>query len=106
MRIRRKRILVTLALLVPVILWSLGVRLGHVGCFILHFAEPPADGTVSIPMRDGITLATDLLFPPDEAPPYPVVLIRTPYNKDWLRGYGHYHANSGFPVAIHDVLGR
>lgn len=57
-------------------------------------------------MRDGVELATDLFFPEDFSPPYPVVLIRTPYNKDWLSGYGHYYARSGFAVAIQDVRGR
>ena len=47
-----------------------------------------ADGTVRVPMRDGVRLATDLYVPAGSGPPFPVVLIRTPYNKDWLEGYG------------------
>jgi putative CocE/NonD family hydrolase len=66
----------------------------------------PVDGEVVIPMRDGTTLATDLYFPGDAAPPYPVVLIRTPYNKAWLEGYGRYYTRWGYVVAIQDVRGR
>lgn len=64
------------------------------------------DRTTSIPMRDGVELATDLFFPEDSRPPYPVILIRTPYNKSWLGDYGHYYARSGYAVAIQDVRGR
>ncbi len=64
------------------------------------------DKSVQISMRDGVSLATDLYFPEKGRPPYPVILIRTPYNKSWLAGYGHYYARFGFCVAIQDVRGR
>src|SRR6476469_5326356 len=42
--------------------------------------------TVMVPMRDGIKLATDIYFPAQGGAPvegkFPVVLERTPYNKD------------------------
>ncbi|NIW37014.1 MAG: CocE/NonD family hydrolase [Gemmatimonadetes bacterium] len=66
----------------------------------------PVDGTVFIPMRDGVRLATDLYVPEAGEPPYPVILIRTPYNKSWLAGYGQYYSRSGYVVAIQDVRGR
>lgn len=66
----------------------------------------PTNETVFIPMRDGVRLATDLYFPDDEAPPFPVVLIRTPYNKNWLKEYGHYYARAEYVVAVQDVRGR
>lgn len=82
----------------------LGGFLGLIAC------EPvpgsPASGLVMIPMRDGVGLATDLYVPDRSRPPYPVVLIRTPYNKAWLEHYGRYYAKSGFVVAIQDVRGR
>jgi putative CocE/NonD family hydrolase len=65
-----------------------------------------ADGTVRVPMRDGVRLATDLYVPAGSGPPFPVVLIRTPYNKDWLEGYGRYYSKAGYVVAIQDVRGR
>ncbi len=36
---------------------------------------------VSIPMRDGRFLAADVYLPDTGAPPYPVILIQTPYNR-------------------------
>jgi putative CocE/NonD family hydrolase len=84
-----------------ILIWSILATAGYGSV-----PAPPANGTVSIPMRDGMGLATDLFFPADEAPPYPVVLIRTQYNKNWLSGYGRYYANAGFAVAIQDVRGR
>jgi putative CocE/NonD family hydrolase len=62
--------------------------------------------TIEVPMRDGIELATDLYFPEAENPPYPAILIRTPYNKAMLEQYGRYYARAGFVVAIQDVRGR
>lgn len=78
--------------------------LGVIGCGTTP--QSPANGTVVIPMRDGVGLATNLFFPENGSPPYPVVLIRTPYNKDWLATYGSYYARYGFAVAIQDVRGR
>ncbi len=40
---------------------------------------------VMIPMRDGVRLATDLYLPTTGAGPWPVILVRTPYNKASLR---------------------
>jgi predicted acyl esterase len=34
-----------------------------------------------VPMRDGVQLATDV-YRLDGAPPAPVLVVRTPYNKD------------------------
>ncbi len=62
--------------------------------------------TVKIPMRDGIKLATDLYFPEGENGPHPVILMRTPYNKVILQGYGDYFSKHGFVFAIQDVRGR
>ncbi len=62
--------------------------------------------TIEIPMRDGIKLATDLYFPESESGPFPVILMRTPYNKDMLKPYGTYFSGHGFVYAIQDVRGR
>ena len=66
----------------------------------------PEKATIEVPMRDGIVLATDLYFPRAETPPYPTILIRTPYNRAMLEEYGRYYAQAGFAVAIQDVRGR
>ena len=36
---------------------------------------------VAVPMRDGVILRADV-FRPDEPGPYPVLVMRTPYDKD------------------------
>ncbi|NIT61705.1 MAG: CocE/NonD family hydrolase [Aliifodinibius sp.] len=59
-----------------------------------------------IPMQDGIQLATDLYFPSEADNSYPAILIRTPYNKNFLEEYGIYYSMRGYVVAIQDVRGR
>jgi len=62
--------------------------------------------TEMIPMRDGVKLATDLYFPEKGDGPFPVILMRTPYNKVMLKDYGIYFSGFGFVYAIQDVRGR
>lgn len=62
--------------------------------------------TAKIPMRDGIKLATDLYFPEKGDGLFPVILMRTPYNKVMLKDYGVYFSRFGFVYAIQDVRGR
>lgn len=70
---------------------------------------------VMMPMRDGVRLATDLYFPaqPDDpgaraAGRFPVLLVRTPYNKrdDGARIGAEYFTRRGYIVAIQDCRGR
>lgn len=70
---------------------------------------------VMMPMRDGVRLATDLYFPaqPDDpgaraAGRFPVLLVRTPYNKrdDGARVGAEYFTRRGYIVAIQDCRGR
>jgi putative CocE/NonD family hydrolase len=65
-----------------------------------------AQNTIKIPMRDGTKLATDLYFPQGKDGPFPVILMRTPYNKVILKWYGDYFSKHGFVFAIQDVRGR
>lgn len=66
---------------------------------------------VLAPMRDGVMLAMDVLKP-DAAGPFPVVLIRTPYDKVALfhssqsRPFLEDLARRGYVVAIQDCRGR
>ncbi|MGH2549682.1 MAG: CocE/NonD family hydrolase [Thermomicrobiales bacterium] len=58
------------------------------------------------PMRDGINLAMDLIRPVEDGA-YPVVLIRTPYNKVGSRNsFNEELAARGYIVAIQDTRGR
>lgn len=65
----------------------------------------PVD-TAMIPMRDRIKLSTVFIFPPAKQTQYPVVLIRTPYQKERLAPHYQFLVESGYVVAIQDVRGR
>jgi putative CocE/NonD family hydrolase len=56
-------------------------------------------------MRDGVTLYADVYRPKDDGK-YPVLLQRTPYNKDGDREFGLRAAARGYVVIIQDVRGR
>jgi uncharacterized protein len=69
---------------------------------------------VQIPMRDGTRLATDIYLPApsktaaqaDMPSRFPVVLSRTPYNKDGIDLQGRYYARRGYVFVAQDVRGR
>jgi hypothetical protein len=64
---------------------------------------------VRIPMRDGVELAADFYYP-DEPPPYPTLVERTPYNREesvlHRTKSPEYFASRGYLLVIQDVRGR
>lgn len=62
---------------------------------------------LAVPMRDGVRLSTDVYLPEDPGP-FPVILIRTPYNNNLEAQVQDavYFAQRGYAVAIQDVRGR
>ncbi len=92
----------------------LGAAAGH--------AEPPqvtkrpaefgfvVEKNVTIAVRDGTKLATDIYRPAKDGNAveerFPVLLTRTPYNKDGASGEGKYYAERGYVVVANDVRGR
>src|SRR5262245_26651060 len=65
----------------------------------------PRHEDVMIKMRDGIELGTTIYYPEGDGP-WPVVVCRTPYNKNGMgRGAGRY-TNAGFVYVLQDVRGR
>ena len=64
--------------------------------------------SVMIPMRDGVKLSTDLYFPEGAGEKLPVIMIRTPYNKNtqWSEEEGSVFAGQDYVVAIQDVRGK
>ena len=72
--------------------------------------EPSArlEPNVMVPMRDGVRLATDLYFPTAGSGPWPVILVRTPYNKASPGQAGQLQrmAAAGYVVAGQDVRGK
>ena len=60
---------------------------------------------VAVKMRDGTTLLADI-FRPDAAGGFPVLLQRTPYDKNYGTEFGLKAAARGYVVIIEDVRGR
>lgn len=62
---------------------------------------------VMVPMRDGVTLSSDLYFPVAKGK-FPTILIRTPYNNSSSRydRYGKFYASRGYVLVIQDCRGR
>jgi predicted acyl esterase len=61
--------------------------------------------THRVAMRDGVHLATDV-FLPAGAGPFPVVLARTPYNREQQGGAAKGFAMSGVAFVVQDMRGR
>ena len=62
-----------------------------------------------MPMRDGVRLSTDLYFPEGASGKLPVILIRTPYNKNGYRRDNsptYIFAGQGYIVAVQDVRAK
>src|SRR5215831_6228854 len=58
-----------------------------------------------VAMRDGVKLGTNIYLP--EGPgPWPVVLQRTPYNKDVLGSSGGVWTSRGYVIVVQDVRGK
>ena len=60
---------------------------------------------VTMKTRDGVVLHADIYRPTADGK-FPVLLQRTPYNKDGGRGFGLKAAARGYLVVIQDVRGR
>lgn len=60
---------------------------------------------VAMKTRDGVTLYADIYRPVGDGN-FPVLLQRTPYNKDNTADFGRMAAEHGFMVVVQDVRGR
>jgi putative CocE/NonD family hydrolase len=69
------------------------------------FAQDYEKIETRISIKDSITLATNV-YKPKGAGTWPVILIRTPYNKDQNQADGIYFASKGYVVVIQDVRGK
>ena len=77
-------------------------------------APPPGNVVtqtgIMVPMRDGVKLATDIYLPAKAGQPiaekFPVILTRSPYNKDGSRKQGEYFAQHGYAFVSQDTRGR
>jgi putative CocE/NonD family hydrolase len=68
-------------------------------------SELSAEHNVPMKTRDGVTLFADIYRPAGDGP-FPVLLQRTPYNKDNAASFGREAAARGFMVVVQDVRGR
>ena len=93
---------------------SRGWILGHVPARFLYPVLSTAfgfrvDRDVMIPMRDGIRLAANIYYPTRYAPPFPTVLVRTPYDKNNFgenRSDQLFFLRRGYAVAAQDMRGK
>lgn len=82
-------------------------------CFLLVVAQwavaadkpQIARETIKVPMRDGVMLATDVYRSPD-VKRAPVVLMRTPYNKDRAKKVAERFAAAGLIAVVQDCRGK
>ncbi len=68
-------------------------------------STPIVEHNVAMKTRDGVTLKADI-YRPDGEGPFPVLLTRTPYNKDGMSAIGLKGAARGFMVVAQDTRGR
>ena len=63
---------------------------------------------VGMPMRDGIRLSADVFYPSTNKGPWPVILLRTPYDNvsDHLVEEAIFYAQHGYVYVAQDVRGR
>jgi len=80
------------------------IVLATVGCSSNMIVER----NVAVPMRDGVILRADI-FRPDTNKPLPVLLYRTPYDKEFAAAEYTTHLSAvkrGYVVVLQDVRGR
>lgn len=84
-----------------VVLWSAAIR-----CLGQEQALPKPT-TYQVAMSDGVKLATDVYLPGDGAGKYPVIAVRTPYNKDrGQRPLAQRLTKHGYALVVQDLRGR
>lgn len=74
-------------------------------CRAIADFEVVTERDVPAPMRDGVVLHADIYRPKAEGK-FPVLLIRTPYNKAFRSALGFKGAARGYVVIIQDCRGR
>jgi putative CocE/NonD family hydrolase len=75
-----------------------------------QFDAVQSDTNLMVPTRDGVRLATDIFRPARNGVPaggrFPLLLNRTPYDKDELHSQAIFFAERGYVVAVQDARGR
>lgn len=71
-------------------------------------ADSPSEFDISdvmVPMSDGIELAATV-YRPKENGPFPVIVARTPYNKDGMKNEAQRFCRNGYAYVAQDLRGR
>jgi uncharacterized protein len=72
--------------------------------------EVVVETNVRVPMRDGVSLATDIYLPPrvGQAPDqrWSTILMRTPYDKHGAKADAEFFARHGYVFVVQDTRGR
>lgn len=89
----------------PSLLIAFLVCLGSIHAWAQQSYEITVDRGVAVPMRDGTVLRADI-YRPNASGKFPVLLQRTPYNKDNGIRFGVRAAEKGYVVIFQDVRGR
>lgn len=77
-----------------------------IGCaYAFQHTDVHVDRAVEMKTRDGIVLRADIYRPSSEGR-FPVLLERTPYDKNQEVAFGYKAAAAGYVVVIQDVRGR
>jgi len=72
-------------------------------------AKQQGKTTEMVAMRDGVKLATDVYIPEaqnNSGGPWPVILMRTPYNKDPMGAQSRQWITNGYVFVVQDCRGR
>jgi len=103
------------AILVGVFLGSAHTSAESVTMRLQDHSEIVLKKSLLVPMRDGIRLSTDVYLPGQPGERFPVILIRTPYNKNMFRKGSqvgtfplgpHDFAAHGYAVVVQDTRGK
>jgi uncharacterized protein len=69
-------------------------------------ATAPTPQKVMVAMADDVKLATDVYLPATGKPPFPTILVRTPYSRGSGKGIAANFCPRGFAVVAQDMRGR
>jgi len=108
----RQKWAVIIVCLMAIFVFSSGAFLASPAALAEEQYEKSVREDLMVPMRDDRKLATSVFLPAkgEEAVEgqFPVLVLRTPYNKDagWVIGQAKFFAKNGYAVVVQDVRGK